>query len=195
MTQGRSIGLGQQEMVLPAVRQLMATRPHVVAFACTAGSFIGGLSGEAVLRHVIEKAGAPRGLTTSGALADALLSSGVRRVAVATPYSMELTSKLRDFLGEAGVRVVASHALGLQDPNEVADLDESAVAEMVAAADRPNAEAVFLSCTNLPTVLQLGSLQAAIGKPVLSSNLVTMWAALRAAGQITRSDEILTALR
>jgi maleate isomerase len=94
-------------------------------------------------------------------------------------------------LGQAAVGVVGSYALGLRDPNEVADLNEAVIGEMVIAADRPEAQAIFLSCTNLPTVLQLDSLRATVGKPVLSSNLVTMWAALRAAGQVHRSDELL----
>jgi maleate isomerase len=41
------------------------------------------------------------------------------------------------------------------------------------------AEAVFLSCTNLPTYDVIPSLEAELGVPVLSANLVTMWAALR----------------
>jgi maleate cis-trans isomerase len=67
-----------------------------------------------------------------------------------------------------------------------------AVEEMARHADHPDAEAIFLSCTNLPTIRNLGALTSIIGKPVLSSNLVTMAAALDAAGLRDRADTLLS---
>jgi len=43
---------------------------------------------------------------------------------------------------------------------------------------------VFLSCTNLPTYDVVPALEAELGIPVLSANLVTMWAALRVLGAL-----------
>ncbi len=191
MVRGRSRGLADPELVAPAVRQLLAVRPHVVVFACTAGSFIGGSSGESALRSMILDSGAPRALTTSGALVQVLQRLGLRRLAVATPYTDLLTDDLTRFLTESGIEVVSTSALGLLDPDEVGDLDMPVLERMVESADSPDAEAVFLSCTNLPTVGRLGPLSARIGKPVLSSNLVTMVAALHAAGLGDRADELV----
>ncbi len=56
------------------------------------------------------------------------------------------------------------------------------VYELVLAADHPDAEAVFIACTNLTTYDVIGPLERALGKPVLSANQVSIWAALRAAG-------------
>jgi maleate isomerase len=53
------------------------------------------------------------------------------------------------------------------------------VAQLVLEADRPDAEAVFVSCTNLPTYDLIAPLEADLGKPVLTANQVTMWASLR----------------
>jgi maleate isomerase len=39
---------------------------------------------------------------------------------------------------------------------------------------------MFISCTNLPTYDVIEPLEQALGKPVLTANQVTMWAALRA---------------
>jgi maleate isomerase len=53
----------------------------------------------------------------------------------------------------------------------------------VRAADNPAAEALFISCTNVPTYDLIEPLEQALGKPVLTANQVTMWAALRAMGR------------
>ncbi len=45
--------------------------------------------------------------------------------------------------------------------------------------DRPEAQALFISCTNLPTYDVIEPLEHALGKPVLTANQVTMWDACR----------------
>ena len=56
------------------------------------------------------------------------------------------------------------------------------VAALVEAADDPAAEAIFVSCTNLPTYDIIDPLERELGIPVLTANQVTLWAALRLAG-------------
>ena len=48
--------------------------------------------------------------------------------------------------------------------------------------DTPDAEAVFISCTNLATYDLIRPLERELGKPVLTAIQVTMWGAFRAAG-------------
>nr|MBA3251536.1 Asp/Glu racemase [Geodermatophilaceae bacterium] len=55
-------------------------------------------------------------------------------------------------------------------------------AQLVRDADAPEAEAVFVSCTNLPTYDVIAPLEAELGKPVLTANQVTLWSALRLVG-------------
>jgi maleate isomerase len=50
------------------------------------------------------------------------------------------------------------------------------------AVRRPGAEALFISCTNLPTYDVIPQLEAELRMPVISANQVTMWAALRRLG-------------
>jgi len=70
-------------------------------------------------------------------------------------------------------------------------MTDDAVRELARAAFAPEAEAVFLACTGVPTVHLLAELRDELGVPVLSANQVTMWAALRRAGMATR--ELATA--
>jgi maleate isomerase len=172
--------LGDHAAVRQATRDLVTVEPEVVAYACTSASFVGGLAGEEALRAAMRAGGAPAAVTTSGALLAALRALSVRTVAVATPYVEELNDRLRGFFAEAGIDTVADTHLGLT--GEIWKVPYARVAELVARADSPSAEAVFVSCTNLPTYDLIAPLEAALGKPVLTANQVTLWAALRALG-------------
>ncbi|MGF1473599.1 MAG: hypothetical protein ACFB50_17900 [Rubrobacteraceae bacterium] len=172
--------IGEAEVVAEATRNLLAAAPVVVVYACTSGSFVGGVAREGRLRTAMEQAGAPRALTTSGALLMALESLGARRVAIGTPYDEEVTVELSRFLAEAGYDTVSSAFLGLT--GGIYRVNRETVGRLAAAADQAEADAVFLSCTNLRTFGLLPEIEAKLGKPVLAANQVTMWAALRAAG-------------
>jgi maleate isomerase len=169
-----------------AVRQasleLVATAPMVCAYLCSSGSFIDGLAGEQSLVGEMMSAGMPAAVTTSGAMLEALAHLGVHRVAVATPYVEALADRLETFLGEAGVETVAASHLGL--PGGIWQVPYDGVAGLVQQADHPDAEAIFVSCTNLPTYDVIAPLERELGKPILTANQVTMWAALRRMGEM-----------
>lgn len=166
--------------VSPAVQSLLAVSPAAIGYACTSGSFVGGLRGEEALRDVMLAAGAPAAVTTSGALISALQAVGARNIAIATPYNAELTQLLADFLDQAGVGVSAGTYLDMEQ--DIARISPAAVERMAHAIDAPEADALFFSCTNLQTFDVIEKLETQLGKPILSANQVTIWATLRAGG-------------
>jgi maleate isomerase len=170
---------GDEDSLTRAARDLAAAEPGATAYACTSASYANGLAGERRLRAALERGGARRALTTSGALLEALAALGVRRVGVATPYDAALTAGLPEFLVQAGHEPVAVAYLGLD--RAIDRVQPRSVAELVRGAAPAEAEAVVVSCTNLPTIDVLSGLEDALGRPVISANLATVWAALRAA--------------
>lgn len=174
-----------RELAAPAeiavgVRSVIAGRAETVAYGCTAASFVGGRSGEAAVRASMVAAGARDPVTTSGAIVEAVRHLGATRVAVATPYLPDLSRLLDGFLGEFGLTVAAHLALGRDHGIWTVSYRETA--ELVRTVDRPDADAIVVSCTNLPTYDLLAPLEAELGKPVVSANQATMWAALRRIG-------------
>lgn len=168
------------EDVRTGVGSLIATKPGAIAYGCTSGSFIGGKAGEAQLCRGMLEAGASKAVTTSGALISALTYIGAKKVAVATPYNEELSRLLGSFIEEFGFETVSN---GFMDKEEgIARVSYEAVRYLAAVVDRPEADAIFFSCTNLHTFDVLEELERYLSKPVLSANQVTMWAALREAG-------------
>lgn len=178
MTEGMARAISDEAPVLQATRDVLLPEPGVVAYACASGSFVDGTEGEARIRSTMERAGAPRTVTTSGGLVDALASVGVRRVALVTPYIDALNGLLVDYLRAHDVFTTSVSGLGLLGQIWRVSIEE--LVESVRLVDTPDAEAVFISCTNLATYDLIRPLERELGKPVLTANQVTMWAALRA---------------
>lgn len=159
-----------------ATRDVLHVEPEVVAYLCTSGSFIRGVQHERELVDAIMAAGAKSAVTTSGALAEAVTALNINRISVITPYDAELTELLAEFLGELGVTVVRTDHLGLG--GGIWKVNYRTVAERILAADTADAEAIFVSCTNLRTYDVIDPLEQLLGKPVLTANQLTIWSCL-----------------
>lgn len=173
--------VSEHQTLREAVQALCAISPEVVAYACTSGSFVNGLAGERAMSAAMTQAGEVPSLTTSGALLGALHEVRAQRVAVVTPYTRSVTDSLENFLAEGGIQVTGRSYLGLT--REIWRVPYRDVVDMAreAVADPP--DALFISCTNLPTYDVIPQLEAELRMPVLSANQVTMWAALRRIGK------------
>jgi maleate isomerase len=162
-----------------AARTLERIGPAVVAFGCTSASFVDGVAGEAAVRAAIESVGIAEAVTPSGALVEELHRLGVVRVGLGTPYEEPLGRALADFLRESGFDPVTLVNLAYTDEEDVVAASDDVVIELADRACAPNAEAVFLACTNLPTVHLLPRLRERLGVPVLTANQVLIDVALR----------------
>ncbi|MFJ8957400.1 aspartate/glutamate racemase family protein [Streptomyces sp. NPDC102340] len=172
--------VSEHETLGEAVRALGATGPEVLAYACASGSFVGGLAGERAMCTAMRRAGELPAVTTSGALLQALSELGARRIALVTPYTRSVTESLEEYLSEAGITVTGRAYLGLT--RHIWKVPYRDVAEMAREAGRSGADALFISCTNLPTYDVIPQLEAELRIPVISANQVTMWAALARLG-------------
>jgi maleate isomerase len=172
--------LGDPHGVRRATRDVLTPEPTVVAYACTSGSFVGGAAGEAALVRGMLDAGAPAAVTTSGGLIRACANFGIRRLAVITPYVDTVTDRLLSFLAEYGISTCAS--MGLGKLGDIWKMSYAEVLAAVAALDTTGADALFISCTNVPTYDLVTPLAQRLGIPVLTANQVTMWAAMAEAG-------------
>ncbi|MBD0420701.1 aspartate/glutamate racemase family protein [Streptomyces sp. NPDC052309] len=174
--------VSEHETLEEATRTLNAIAPEVLAYACTSGSFVGGLAGERAMCAAMTRAGGTPAVTTSGALLEALAELGAGRVALVTPYTVSVTRALEEYVGQGGVTVTGRAFMGLTRHiwkvpyREVADMARRAVRR------QGDADALFISCTNLPTYDVIPQLEAELRIPVISANQVTMWAALRRLG-------------
>ena len=178
------VGSGRLEV---AARELADAEVGALAFACTTGSLIGGPGFDVELARRLEaEAGVPV-TTTAGAMLKASKAMGVRRLAVATPYIDSLNDRERTFLVAAGLEVVAIEGLGIEADREIAEVPPETVIEL-ARRVAGDADAVFISCTNLPSLSVLDRLERELARPVISSNAVTLWDVMALAGVSPQLD-------
>jgi maleate cis-trans isomerase len=161
-------------------RALGAVRPAVVVLAHTASSYAVGFAHEQTLVDRIQSLTGTRALTAGRAVQAALQRLGVRKLALASPYPDAISAQSKAYWEAAGLEIVGYHRLG--DVINIYEETEQRVYQLARRADTPEAEAVFLTGTGLPTVGVLEVLEQDLGKPVLSSNQASLWQALRLAG-------------
>lgn len=167
----------------PASAAVLAkARVEAIGFACTSASFFKGPGADRDLAASIETASGVSAYTTSGALIEALRQLGVTRVALATPYLDWVCEAEASFLEAAGFKVTSVVGLNKDGGADIAELAEDDIRDLVTTADRPKAEALVVSCTDLPIMSLIDDLEAHHGKPVVSSNQATLWVLLQAVG-------------
>ncbi len=154
----------------------------VYGFGCTGGSFVGGPGyDQRIIRAMEEKTGKPA-TTTSTAVIGAFKELGITRVSVATPYEDWLNEKEKQFFEANGIQVLRLKGLGIRDAEGIASQVPGTIYRLAREVDEPEAQAVFISCTDLRAAEILEVIERDFEKPAISSNQATVWAMLKLAG-------------
>jgi maleate isomerase len=160
-------------------RKLADAGVDVIVLAATAPSSRKGKGYDRELIRRMESASGKPATTASTALLEAMAALGVRRLAIGSPWTDAIDKITVAFLEANGVEVVHHEAMGIVRNSEVGRLDPETAYDMGCRVNRPEADAVMLSCGNWWTMSVVERLERAIGKPVLTTNGVSIWAALR----------------
>jgi maleate cis-trans isomerase len=164
----------------PAAAKLLAhAKLDVILYGCTASGFLKGPEGDRRVRADIEAAAGLPVANSSLAIVEALRALGATRVSLASPYAAWLNERLRTYLETDGFRVLAMQGLGTEAHSTISS---DRIRALVAEVDRPEAQAIFVSCSNFPTLDILEALEAKHGKPIITSNASGMWKMLRLLG-------------
>jgi maleate isomerase len=152
----------------------------VVCYACTSGSVV---IGEDKLFDELRR-GAPKAKPTSliTGVMRALEALGSRSIAIATPYVAPVNEIERRYMQERGFNIVAIEGLGIENDVDMVRVTPEYILEFARSVDRPEADAIFISCGALRSVDIVEQLEAEAGKPVVVSNQAMLWDCLRLAG-------------
>ena len=156
----------------------------VIVYACTAGSMVTPI--DVLTNYMTEVTGIPA-VATAPALVYAARALGLKRVAVATPYHDALNDHEVHFLADCGIEAISVKGLGLgaggrHEYVNIARTPLETVFTHCLRADVPAADGMIVSCTDFATLAAVPRLERVLGKPVISSNLATLWRTLRTAG-------------
>lgn len=153
-----------------------------IYYACTSASVVIGDAEVAGAIHAA-RPGVPVVTPTQASL-DAFAGLGVRRIALVTPYLPCTTLPMVDYFERGGLDIVSAHCLGIEDDRDMARVSAQTIIDAVTDADSDDADAVFLSCTALPALWVIDTLEARLGKPVVTSNQAGLWRMLGHAGLV-----------
>jgi len=169
--------------IVEATLALADAHCDVIVFHCTASSMEAGLAGERQVLDAMRNATPSQVTTTASATLAALHTLDIKRIVLISPYVAATHQHEVDFLGEASVSVVGGRALGLAGGDQYITVPPAEWLRIAREYTHPDADGVFLSCTNIHSPEVVEPLERAIGRPVVTSNQAVLWYALRACGQ------------
>jgi maleate cis-trans isomerase len=163
--------------VKSAADLLKDAKVDIIAFGCTAGSFIKGTDYDREIIDLIEDTAKIAATTTSTSVIKALRELKLSKVSVASPYESLINERLKNFLQASGFEVPRVKGLGVT--KDISHIPLERVYRLAREANDPNSGGLFISCTDLQTVDMLDTLEQDLRKTVISSNQATLWDMLR----------------
>jgi len=159
-----------------ACRHIASAPVDIICFGGTSASFLHGTAYDKALIKKLEGWAPGKKVTTaSTATLAALKAVNAGPVAVATPYVDEIHQRAIHFLESNGHPVVASDNLRIDSDLALAEVPLQKVYDLVCSVDRPEATAIFISCTNFWSVGAIEALEQKLGKPVISAIQASFW--------------------
>lgn len=151
----------------------------VVAYGCTTGSLVAGPRYDEQIESRLSDLGSVPAVATAASIKRAFETLGLESLAIATPYVDDLNERERTFLEAAGYEVTGITGLGIGSNVDIGRQRPETAYREAQSVDTPDADGLFLSCTNYRTFEVIPALEADLGKPVVSSNQATLWDALQ----------------
>lgn len=170
--------------LMGAVETLAPCRPDHVILGVMVENFVGGgAAGAALIRDVGERLGCGVTDYSSAILAalDALFGRRVR-IGLLTPFLPVGDAAARRIFEEAGHDVVRLIGLRAPSPASIGRMPIERLCAAVAELNAPEVELIIQVGTGLPFAAVARAAEREIGKPVLASNPVSYWRALRQFG-------------
>jgi maleate isomerase len=170
------------EMASKVLARSNAVPPDVIAWICTAGSFLRGKGHDENLIKQMQDATHIPCTTTSTAILAALKELKAKNVILLTPYPRAANEIEKKFIEDNGYKVIKADGLDLVEINVLANIHHGVWYQMAKKADMPEADCVFISCTGVNCMDVIEPLEHDLRKPVITSNQVSYWHAFKLAG-------------
>jgi maleate isomerase len=169
-------------MTTEASMLLADAEVNVIGYGCTSGSFLKGKGHDREIEEKITEITGIPAVATAKAVVEVLDELHLSRVCVVTPYTEEINRLEKDFLEQNEIEVLKIKGLDIVKNIELGNKEPNAAYELAKEAYRPEAQGIFISCTNFRTIEVIERLEKELEVPVISSNTATLWAMMKKAG-------------
>jgi len=178
-----------KEAAVELALQFNASPVDVIAYGCTAAGFILGPQGDAeIAQRLSETTGKPV-VTTARSMVQALQAIGANNISLLTPYQDDVNVRLRAFLQSGAIEVENFDSFYADDVVALGQITEQQVDQRAQTLCKDGVDAMFIACSQLPTLNVVEPLSRKWGKPVLSSIQVTAQYAMAAVFNQALSQE------
>ena len=152
-----------------------------VVYGCTSGTIAAGYNS---IETKIKQAKSEAKVTTpSTAAIKALKKLKIKKISVFTPYIKDLNNNVVEFFRKENFEVTSNSYFDISNDLDIGKVDQNYLFEVLSNMDLKDSEALFVSCTALPTLSIIDKLEKKINKIVLSSNQALIWDTLEIIGK------------
>tara|TARA_B100000949_G_C14193241_1_gene412683 strand:+ start:36 stop:782 length:747 start_codon:yes stop_codon:yes gene_type:complete len=152
-----------------------------VVYGCTSGTIAVGYNS---IETKIKQAKSEAKVTTpSTAAIKALKKLKIKKISVFTPYIKDLNNNVVEFFRKENFEVTSNSYFDISNDLDIGKVDQNYLFEVLSNMDLKDSEALFVSCTALPTLSIIDKLEKKINKIVLSSNQALIWDTLEIIGK------------
>ena len=174
--------------------QLADAGVDVIQYTCSAKQ---GYDHDKEFAAELEQLTGVRSVPYTQGVVEGLQALGAKRIAVATPYIDAVDELEVAFYEGAGFEIVNIEGLGIVDNVKSGLVSPEYWRNFVKQVDRPEADAVFISCTQVRAIEAVEEMEKELGKPVVAANAASLWIMLKEVGYkqpITGYGKLLTLL-
>jgi maleate isomerase len=154
-------------------------RPDVIDIQATGLIMAMGPEAEARLTAAVEDATGIPAYTAGQALVEALKALGVESVMSITPFDAKANADERAYLEGSGITFAGEQALNLESGPATAEHGFETWLEAARAHDIAGAQAILLGGSNTTMTEAVQPIEAALGKPAVTSVQAALWAGLK----------------
>ena len=144
-----------------------------IAYGCTSGTIAAGY--DSIEKKIKDAKSETIVTTPSTSSIKALKKLKVNKIAVFTPYSKKLNDVVLEFFKKENFEISANSYFGIESDIDIGKVDPNYLYEILSKMDLNGAEALFVSCTALPTLSLIDKLEKKLNITVLSSNQTLIW--------------------
>jgi len=163
-------------IIAAAAAALSDASPDLIIYHCTDSSMREGLDGERRILDIVQRETGIEAVSTSALVVEALNALDIKKLVIVSPY--QDNDVIIAYLQSCEFAVVHDVALRLPGHESSGVTPERWVEATINNA-REEADGYFLSCTNTTQIEAIQELEAALGKPVVSSNQAVLWGAVK----------------
>jgi arylmalonate decarboxylase len=167
-----------------AAKKVQEMGAQAIVLMGTSLSFYKGAAFNQKLKDTIHEATGLPTTTMSTGVIEGLRAVNAKRLAVPTAYNDEVNARLKAFLAEHGIEVLAIKGLGIEAVAGVNDVKQDQLLEFCAGVHKmaPDCDGMLVSCGGLRTLEILDPLEKETKVPAVSSTPHALWAGARLLG-------------